>query len=85
MVALYFVLDCGVAVYQWQLQEVRTWEIYVDSGLDFTFYVYYLVRAILALQRQQEALELRAQEENMAEDDFDYVRQYGELEQHPIV
>lgn len=51
--ALYFVVDCGVAVLQWHLQHIKSWEIYFDSGLDFVFYIYYLVQATRTWYKQR--------------------------------
>ena len=54
-VAVYFVVDCAIAAYQWYRQIARPWETYYDSSLDFTCYVYHLVRAIQSLLTAQNA------------------------------
>ena len=58
VVALYYVVDCAIEVLRWHWQEVKHWNIYLDTGLDLSFYVYYLLRAMqLEMQTQRRDLE----------------------------
>ena len=55
-VAAYFVVDCAVEAFEWQLMEISAWNIYLDTGVDFVFFVYYLAFAIrtLIMRREQQ-------------------------------
>jgi hypothetical protein len=54
LVATYYLVDCATMAYQWHLMEIGKWEIYLDTTLDFVFYVYFLVLAVREHLRHQQ-------------------------------